>query len=422
MSFRREAKTRSRMTEHHWPGKNHMVLKGLNGTLQDESFQIPPKKGRQVTVSEGHPWSSHKKGKFKGDIGGDFTTTKQYVISNSSRFSLHTHRVIQPPFPSFYDSTYEGWILPVNPHDSLIGFPNSGQSTEGELTQAGATAVSRCAPTNSIADAATFMGELLKDGLPALLGAPFWKDRTQVTRGAGSEYLNFQFGWAPLVNDIRGFSEAVRLGQKVLDQYERDAGKLVRRRYEFPLKTSVTEETFKVNQLAYHAPANSEFSRDQTKGTVIKQRSVVKRQWFSGAFTYHLPRANDWRSELVRKYLLADQLLGTALTPDTLWNLAPWSWAVDWFSNAGDVIENLSSWATDGLVMPYGYIMEHTRVSDTYTMDRSGLIGVPGIAPISFVTETKLRRKANPFGFGVSWDGLSPRQLLIAAALGLTRG
>jgi hypothetical protein len=399
-----------------------MVLAGLGGTISDQTFSIPPKKGRQVTVSEGHPWSSHKKGKFTGDIGGDFTTTKQYVISNANRFSLHTYRVLVPGFPSFYDATYNGWVLPVNPHDPTISFPNSGQSTEGELSQLGATAVARCKPTNSIADAATFMGELLKDGLPSLLGAPFWQNKTHVARGAGSEYLNWQFGWAPLLNDIRGFAEAVRKAHKVLDQYERDAGKLVRRRYEFPLSTTVSEETFKVNQLAYIEPGNSELSRDQLKGTVIRQRSVVKRQWFSGAFTYHLPTANDWRSELVRKYLLADQLLGTALTPDTLWNLAPWSWAVDWFSNAGDVISNLTDWATDGLVMPYGYIMEHTRVSDTYTMDRTGLIGVPGIAPISFVTETKLRRKANPFGFGVSWDGLSPRQLLIAAALGLTRG
>jgi hypothetical protein len=125
-----------------------------------------------------------------------------------------------------------------------------------------------------------------------------------------------------------------------------------------------------------------------------------------------------------RKALLAKEILGVDLTPEVVWNLTPWSWAVDWFSNVGDVLSNISDTIDDSLLMRYGYIMEHTIVRDTYTRkydrpfwDKSVLLD----SGVSLVTETKLRRRANPFGFGMSWEGLSPKQLSILASLGITR-
>jgi hypothetical protein len=121
--------------------------------------------------------------------------------------------------------------------------------------------------------------------------------------------------------------------------------------------------------------------------------------------------------------LLADRI-GLSPTPDTIWNLAPWSWAIDWFSNTGDVISNVTDFATQGLVMHYGYVMEHSIVERTYYQPISGyLIDRKPVAagPLSLVTETKVRRQANPFGFGVSWEGLSTFQASILAALGISR-
>jgi hypothetical protein len=118
----------------------------------------------------------------------------------------------------------------------------------------------------------------------------------------------------------------------------------------------------------------------------------------------------------------AKKIFGLQLTPETIWNLAPWSWAVDWFTNVGDVIANLSDWINDGLVMQYGYMMEYKYSKITYTpvgpsMFRSG--NRP--TQVSLVSETKTRRRASPFGFGLTWNGLSPKQLAIAASLGITK-
>jgi len=158
---------------------------------------------------------------------------------------------------------------------------------------------------------------------------------------------------------------------------------------------------------------------------LYKQTVHTKETWFSGAFTYHIPSIALYKQtgmlEAVGK---AQHLLGLELTPETVWNLAPWSWAIDWFSNAGDVVSNLSDWATDGLVLKYGYIMERITHEETYTLVGPSRLRFPTGTSASSVTlkyESKRRLPATPFGFGLSWNSFSPRQLAITAALGITR-
>lgn len=123
------------------------------------------------------------------------------------------------------------------------------------------------------------------------------------------------------------------------------------------------------------------------------------------------------------------KLFGASPDLNTLWQLAPWSWAVDWFSNAGSFVQNLNSLHDYGTILRYGYIMETTTVTDTFTASGPyspvGLAGVsqpyPYVTPVTLRVTTKKRVAANPFGFGVSWDSLSSVQQAIAAALGITR-
>jgi hypothetical protein len=254
--------------------------------------------------------------------------------------------------------------------------------------------------------------------LPHLVGSRLWKDRTKVAKDAADEYLNIQFGWRPLVSDITDFGKVVRNADAVLKQYERDAGRLVRRRTNLPTDRESWETT--TPSPTIWEPVSSNLRA--TGGTGITRHSITRRRWFSGAFVYHLPTGYDSRSRLDRYALLADRL-GLSLTPDTLWNLAPWSWAVDWFSNAGDVIQNVSNFSNDGLVMAYGYVMEHSIHRVTYTWDLPHVNGGRlNVQPLTLVTESKVRVGANPYGFGVTWDDLSPFQLSILGALGISKG
>jgi hypothetical protein len=375
--------------------------------------------GTQVTVSENHPsWKKHKKLPFS-DIGGNFFTQKTYVEMDVVPYSASGRRVYaQGGIPWTSDwFRYQGFMLPFHP--SAVTFPSFVYSSNAVLDAWGAKAIAACKPTNSVADVSNFLGETISEGIPKLIGSRTWRDRTLRAKTAGDEYLNYEFGWKPLVSEINSMAEAITHAELVLDQYERDAGKMVRRRFEFPPTVNSTSKVFMTGVSAYSTPGHSLSTTEEiNQGRVIKTTTLSQRRWFSGAFTYYLPPRGSVKGDLAR----AKKLYGLSLTPDTLWNLTPWSWAVDWFTNAGDVLSNLTDMSVDGLVMRYGYMMEHTIVKDTYTFSGpTGKVGSMRPMPISLVAETKVRRRASPFGFGLTWSGLSPRQLSIAAALGITK-
>jgi len=79
--------------------------------------------------------------------------------------------------------------------------------------------------------------------------------------------------------------------------------------------------------------------------------------------------------------------------------------------------------ASNGLVLKYGYIMEHSIVSDSYSFSGPTGFKTSDVHPlvVKLVTETKIRRKATPFGFGLTLGGLSSTQKAIMAALGMSR-
>lgn len=372
--------------------------------------------GQQITVDENHKPSLPLSASM-GDIGGNFYSERSGVS------------VVYPETQHLYGETlsnderlrceYDGPFEATGP-DFLLLPP----TTLDNLVPKGTTAIARCKPTNNVAAASVALGEILHDGLPALLGATLWKNKASAARSAGGEYLNSEFGWKPLLNDIRSVSFAAANAHRILSQYERDAGRVVRRRYEFPVVRTESTSIISGYDGRIRAPTDGgliDFSVPRPQ--LCKTTRTYKRTWFSGAFTYHLPTGYKSRNRLERMAAKAGPLLGLDLTPDTLWNLQPWTWAVDWFSNMGDVVSNLSDWATDGLVLRYGYIMEHQYSSDTYYLDGPSRYKPKGIHPSPVVAwkEIKRRQKATPFGFGATWDGLTPRQLAIAAALGLTR-
>jgi hypothetical protein len=390
--------------------------------MDGTTFRLPPGSmtGTQITVSEGHPFHSTKGAKT--DIGGEFSTVKSYVDSPKQERTVTVGPLPSPRNPSAL-STYKGYARPRIPmsNNSPV-FPPDLRSSNATLDKLGTTAIARCAPGNPPINVVSMLGELLHDGLPSLVGARTWESRALTARNAGDEYLNAQFGWAPLVNDVKSFATTIARADQLLAQYERDAGRVVRRRYSFPTQRSSDSSTYVSNVRAWLGGDAEAFWNGDPTGTVTRTRTIERSQWFSGAFTYYLPSGYESRDKLARLAAQARALLGLTLTPDTLWELAPWSWAVDWFSNAGDVIHNVSRFATGGLVMRYGYMMEHTIVKDTYTLDRTCIKTLDSVAPITLVTETKVRRQANPFGFGLTWEGLSSFQASILAALGITHG
>lgn len=388
--------------------------------------------GTQVTESEGHLFPSKRK-EFK-DAGGPFRTTQNHFLSDGfghapKNYSLeHTDR-------NGHSWRYSGPVFPrptigASAKDVFLNaYPPTMESSDTFLKSLGTTAIARCKPTNSIANLSVALAETASEGIPKFVGAASWKSRAkglrELSRGVSDDYLTYQFGWKPLISDVSSTIKAAQNANRILEQFRRDDGKLVRRRYQFPSTTSISDPvktTYSGYGFAPTGVPNLNLACGESTNMTFDSfftRKVERSQWFSGAFTYHMPIADTTLGRIARNMAEVRKLYGLSIDPEVIWNVLPWSWAVDWAVNIGDLLANASDAMTDGLVMPYGYMMEHTIVTDTY----EAVLPIPqvGRTSVSLVTETKKRVQASPYGFGLTWDGFSPYQLSIMAALGISR-
>lgn len=390
---------------------------GWSGEEKLHVLYSPVWSGTEITQSEGHPWPKDKaKG---GDVGGEFNSQKAYISEvRSSQLSSRC-----------YDSSsgttyyYDGPVFARLPDLSELKrywVP----STPAQLDAMGSTAIARTIPTNSAADTSVFLAEIMREGIPHLIGFSLLKSAKGLGWKAGSEYLNYQFGILPLISGIRDMAKAVLRSEEILGQLRRDSGRNVRRRWTFPIETTVERER---SGWGLVAPWPNEFGMFSSGGFNTERIHQIKEIWFSGCYTYHFEMTDKSSSYLSDHARMAKQLLGLELTPEVLWNLAPWSWLIDWFSNVGDIFHNVSAFADDGLVLRYGYVMEtlkRERITTTSSL-RAYLDGLDRPYPhtLSLTEGYKglQRRKATPYGFGLDLGSLDLRQWAILGALGMTK-
>lgn len=377
--------------------------------------------GEQITASEGHPWKGSSR---SGDIGGPFWTSKSTISLPSAHFSAEDSGGFNRIEGNLCDPMCSV-VLQNEDVTVKVPIPKAFEDIPNDNGK-GATAVSLCSPTNPVADVSTFLAEAIAEGRVASLpGSQTWKDRTRtiLSRAAG-EFLNVEFGWLPLKTEVHNFGLAVRNARTVLKQYKRDEGKLVRRRFYFPVE-SHSSQTLVNSAEVPHVGAYGSVGGygNYSKGDTTLHTKEETRIWFAGAFRYYIPDQNDSWSQFMEHGNLADKLFGITLTPEVLWELAPWSWAVDYFSNAQQVLQNLQNMELYGLIMQYGYLMTERVKTETYRWEsrhEQGKISLP-VPERTIEFRSKAREHANPYGFGILDRDLSPLQVAILAAAGITR-
>jgi hypothetical protein len=242
--------------------------------------------------------------------------------------------------------------------------------------------------------------------------AKWWK-------GLGNEYLNYAFGWVPFVNDLNRFIDATHHMSDHLAQLKRDNGKSVRRQITLPLKEYppyYSQSGMKYNtEMGYPYVHGLFYATGKSPWSEVRHNS--EEAHFIAKFRYWIPDIDsaDTQGRLIRK------LYGATITPDVLWELTPWSWLIDWHTNVGDVMSNISGTAAENLVADYAYY-SHT-FKQTYEINESiklsnGFVCQPSL---THVAKRYVRTAASPFGFGLKFADYSNSQIAIAAALGLSR-
>lgn len=313
----------------------------------------------------------------------------------------------------------------------------------------GAVGWNRTRPTKAIASAGQAVGEVLKDGLPKLPGSqlasalrrlPIWASLARggvrlgtpsthhdVRRALGSEYLNWDFGWRPMISDAQSLiaaSSAIR--ERIRRWRQAGNGVTTRRRTTLKDETTTNPVRFADNSIGNVYTLTSAGTWNGFKCDTFTRRDKI---WYAAGYRLNMPGLASIEEN---PYVIAS-LIGAVPTPELAWELTPWSWLADWFTNVGDVLANLSDPLQHYYAATYACVMMTREESNTrvYTFADIGPTG-PGyysrIVNPSTVTvgarkwgRAQLRYPASPFGFGFTWDSLSNSQLATAAALGISR-
>lgn len=302
----------------------------------------------------------------------------------------------------------------------------------------GSTAWKRTRPGNPVASVATLIGESreflpslpkrLYDAIGALIARKQSYRRLHGPKGLGDAYLNVQFGWLPLVSDIQKMYELYQTLDKRLADIVRNNDKGVRRRTK--LRDSTDSTVTRWESTAPFANWHGGVPPTWVPGRSVVEQidTVTDKIWYVARYHYYIPDigSSQWTKRATRA------LYGANFTPEVAWNLLPWTWLFDWFGNVGDVVSNISSNAVDNLTADYAYLMR-TQETRTDYMGYCRWDGARNVVTNTSITAgsatcvgvtktvTKLRIAASPFGFGVTFDGLTPYQTGIAAALGISR-
>lgn len=295
----------------------------------------------------------------------------------------------------------------------------------------GSQLVGLAAPNRPYVDAIRAIGELIKDGIPSMVGHSLLKG-TKV-RDLGSEYLNAQFGIIPTASDARKIFNAVIESRDILAAYNKASGEFTRRKRAFPESRLFDNKPSRSQGINWSARLGSPTAGVSSLAGYLDRNDVqsmwfsdrLENVYFSGAFTYAVP---DGDGVLGRFDYYADQagkLLGRGVTLSTLYDLTPFSWLVDWLVDFGSVFSNAFLFNANNLVMKYGYVMHNMshNISNVITglKDQQGN-ALPALVNYDRTYMYATRDRATPYGFAIDTDALTGYQWSILAALGLSRG
>lgn len=226
---------------YHYDNVPYVESSGSEGSMVTRKGTAQAHTHRQIVESRGHPYQLL--GKVDFDIGGSFLSLRADVTGGADLGSSR----IYPGNPDFL-TDWEGKVWASSEAASLLSAARRTPSLEkafltqrvpqtstADMLRDGATAINRCAPTSPLVDLSTSFAELLREGLPSIPG--------RTGGNAGSEYLNYQFGIAPLASDVAKMRAIIPQAEALWAQYAENSGEHIRRSYDFDVQSEHSTKT-----------------------------------------------------------------------------------------------------------------------------------------------------------------------------------
>jgi len=342
-----------------------------------------------------------------GNVGGNFDCIVYKEEYNPSG-PVELRRFTDTSQPG-YKLGYSG-RLAAPPPGSVLDATIAKPDAAGRFAEAW----NKMKPTKPDMSLANALVELRE--LPRQLQQRFTRDLL----GASNFWVALQFGWLPLLRDVRKFVDIQRNGQKRLKQLIRDNGRSVRRRI------TLLDETqpFGVTSGTTYSAFTNQFVTQMyyTTPQYRAQGMIYSRCWASAKFRYWLPpgpRDVEWTKKMMRR------IYGSYVSPSVVYNAIPWTWLIDWFSSVGDLVEATDMGVADRLAADYFYVMYETgRWRETHSWGTFRGVQGQRVRVDAFTKNSRVRKtryQGNPFGLPAGKVPTNPMQLSILAALGYSR-
>jgi hypothetical protein len=238
-------------------------------------------------------------------------------------------------------------------------------------------------------------------------------------------FINEQFGWVPMIKDIRDINHVFQNQAKIKSQMRNENNRWIHRKA--TLLDDYQETKLLSGEGMRVAPAGDFVSTLFRDGAAPHWELWEKKYSHittSGSFKYYRPEFDDSIPDYSSAWNEAQRQLtmyGIRITPSNVYRATPWTWLIDWFSDFGSVMDRITDWALDSISCRYLFLMRH----DLRTITLKQVLPMRGgdvVLNFDRVIDSKIRRGSDsPYGFGLSWNGLSPRQLAILSALKISR-
>lgn len=303
---------------------------------------------------------------------------------------------------------------------------------ESTLTTLGTEGWRRCGVLSPYIDLNQTIAEL-REFKSLLKGAyssltKLFRKRTayEVYSDISQGYLSWEFAIKPLIEDMLSLSKRHAWLEKRVKHIRRMNGKTRFCSRELRNEEDTWDWAGTTNSQCW-TPVLSAYKYLLNDGADMPRSESVTRTrkvWIEGRFGFFYPVSKivKWKERG-----MLDQEFGINLSAvgllRTLYQVTPWTWLIDWATSTGDILANMVAIHNYGAYSKYAYVM----ATETWTFESSQTLTAYNS---SFEHEVlgkfeqvfKHRLAASPFGFGVDMSGLSPWQISILVALGLSRG
>ncbi len=380
------------------------------------------------------------------------STSVDRVSKTDTGHLFASHKTFRVPYAGTLDYYRSSSARYVGDLWAAVGYGcvNPSPYTFGFTTRSGSLSVSNTdrqgmanryfaatAPDRNVGTLGVTLIELLRGDIPSLL-----KNYRTLAQGFmnrknyfGSEFLNIQFGWTPLIQEYFNLIK-VGLNLERVIYYESFRRK---RQWEGPSVSSSGSSVISLNALGSPYPSAYRFSEtgdvmgpNAGAGVLYEQQtSMVESEDYHWSSRYTgLAKASRRAESFSDQAMDVFKRLGAIDDPTLLWDLTPYSWLVDWFTTMGDSLSNANVYSplSGKYNVDFAYLTtQRVHSEQGHLLRRSGVLSPYYLShavtqPTSVgLSTTRWRDRATPFGFGTQMASLNAGQFAILVALGLAQ-